>query len=155
MVRINQEGVIIDMYIKKIKRKCGVRGCKNIDNVYIISKSREMSYSLILCKDCMKEALAMTDEYVEPKKVVKVDRPLFPHPELAVTISSVADVKEPEPQEVIEIEAEEDSVAVAEDNVTIEGLEPISVDTVVEEAPKPKATPTKSNSNKKKSTKKR
>ena len=45
------------MYVKKIKRKCGVRGCKNTET-YAISKSREMGNSIIACKECMLEALA-------------------------------------------------------------------------------------------------
>ena len=45
------------MYVKKIKRKCGVRGCKNTET-YSISKSREMGNSIIACKECMLETLA-------------------------------------------------------------------------------------------------
>jgi hypothetical protein len=118
-IKINQEGVIIDMFVKKFKRKCDVRGCKNISDVFLISKRREMGNTIAICRDCMKEALSSTESYIEPTKVKKIQKPLFPHPELAVTLSSVAE-KEPEPVEVIEEVAEETPMSVAEDSVTIE-----------------------------------
>lgn len=53
------------MYVKKIKRKCGVRGCKNTVS-YAISKSREMGNSIIACKECLLEALAVIEEQNKP-----------------------------------------------------------------------------------------
>ena len=53
------------MYVKKIKRKCGVRGCKNTES-YAISKSREMGNSIIACKECLLEALAVIEEQNKP-----------------------------------------------------------------------------------------
>lgn len=53
------------MYVKKIKRKCGVRGCKNTET-YAISKSREMGNSIIACKECLMEALAIIEERNKP-----------------------------------------------------------------------------------------
>ena len=44
------------MYIKQVKRKCGVRGCKNTD-CFSISRTREMGNSVIICKSCLAEAL--------------------------------------------------------------------------------------------------
>lgn len=132
------------MNVKKIKRKCGVRGCKNIDNVFILSKTREMSNSLIMCKECMKSALAETETYVEPPKVKKEVKSLFPHPELNVTLSSVDN--EPEPKEVIEDIKTEEFLLLAEDTVTI--------DEVMEEVETPKPKPKTSN-NKKKTNKKK
>lgn len=107
------------MFVKKIKRKCDVRGCKNIADVYLISKRRDMSNTVAMCRDCLKEALASTEGYVEVPKVKAEPKPLFPHPELDVTLSSVAEV-EPEPVEVIEEVAEDIQISVAEDTVTIE-----------------------------------
>ena len=124
------------MFVKRFKRKCDVRGCKNTANVFLISKRREMGNTIAICTDCLKEASSSIDGYVEEKKaVVKVDRPLFPHPELAVTLSSVADVEEPKPQEVIEDVTEEAPVSVAEDTVTIE--EPTPTPSPI---PKPRTT---------------
>ena len=109
------------MFIKKFKRKCDVRGCKNTANVFLVSKRREMGNTIAICTDCLKEAQSTIDGYVEEKKTtIKVDRPLFPHPELDVTISSVADDNEPKLKEVIEGKTEEFPIPVAEDTVTIE-----------------------------------
>ena len=105
------------MFVKKFKRKCDVRGCKNTADVFLISKRREMGNTVAMCRDCLKEALKATEGYTEPVKVKKEIRPLFPHPELEVTISSVADA-EPKPTEVIEEVTEENPVSVAEDTVT-------------------------------------
>lgn len=105
------------MYVKKIKRICGVRGCKNTD-VFALSKTREMGNSVIICKDCLKDALASIDNYVEPVKVKKERTSLFYHPELEVTPSSVAD-NEPKPVEVIETVTEEMPISVTEEAVTI------------------------------------
>ena len=104
------------MNVKKIKRKCGVRGCKNTAS-FVISKTREMGGSVIMCRECMVEALKSTEEYVEPEKVKKAPKPLFPHPKSEVTLSSAMDI-EPEPNEVINSDAEDVDIKVAEDTVT-------------------------------------
>lgn len=44
------------MNVKKIKRKCDVRGCGNTDS-FCISRSRELGGSVIICKRCLSEAL--------------------------------------------------------------------------------------------------
>ena len=110
------------MFVKRFKRKCDVRGCKNTTNVYLVSKRREMGNTIAICTDCMKEIQSSVEGYVEEKKVVvREDKPLFPHPELEVTLSSVA---EPEPEEVIE--------EVTEDNTVTEGTVTIDVIPTVE-----------------------
>ena len=137
------------MFAKKFKKKCSVRGCKNTDNVFVISKRREMSNTIALCRECMKEALAVTENYVEPEKVKFVDKPLFPHPELKVTLSSVAD-EEPELNEVI-VESnvtEENPISVAEDTVTLQKEEEKT-------ATKPKSTTNNSNTKKSNNTKRK
>ena len=68
------------MFVKKFRRKCSVKGCKNVDNVYIISKRRDMGNSIAMCTDCLKEAQASVDGYVEEVKAVREQKPLFPHP---------------------------------------------------------------------------
>lgn len=145
MVRIKQEGAIIDMFIKKFKKKCDVRGCKNTQNVFLLSKRREFGNTVAVCKDCLEKALAQTDSYIEEKKVKKEPQPLFPHPELNVTLSSVAEI-EPKPIEVIEEATEDNDEIVTEDTVA---EEPIVAEPKV-------VTPPKANtSNKKKSNKKK
>ena len=112
------------MFVKKFKRKCDVRGCKNVVNTFLISKRREMGNTIAICTDCLKEAQSSIDGYVEEKKVVKaVNKPLFPHPELEVTLSSVAEEKI-KPKEVIEKKTE-DNIKVAEDTVTAKSTRPI------------------------------
>ena len=129
------------MYVKKIKRICSVRGCKNTD-VFAISKSRDMGNSVIICKDCLKDALASIDNYVEPVKVKKERTSLFYHPELEVTVPSVAET-EPEPPEVIEEAPEDADITVTEDTVTIQ------------EEPKTTVKPKTTTNNKKKPNKKK
>lgn len=104
------------MYVKKFRRKCSVKGCKNVDNVYIISQRRDMGNSIAICIDCLKEAQTSVDGYVEEVKVVREPKPLFPHPEVKteVTLSSV--IEESKPEEVFE--DTEDVQTVAEDTVT-------------------------------------
>ena len=136
------------MFVKKFRRKCDVRGCKNTMNVYLLSKRREFGNTVAICRDCLEKALAQTDNYIEEKKVKREPQPLFPHPELNVTLSSVAEV-EPEPEEVIEEAPTEDIDIVTEDTVAEE--------VVIESFREPKIEPKKttSNNNKKKPNKKK
>lgn len=122
------------MFVKKFKKKCDVRGCKNITDVFVISKRREMGNTIAICRECMKDALASTEGYVEPPKPTREVKPLFPHPELKkVTLSSVAeDIK---PTEAIE-ETEDTQISVAEDTVTEEAV-PIDTPKATKEAKRP------------------
>lgn len=52
------------MYARKIKRKCGVRGCRNTDS-YAISRVSEPGNSVIICKDCLKAALGVIEDAVK------------------------------------------------------------------------------------------
>ncbi len=140
-----REGVITNMFVKKFKKKCGVRGCKNVTDVFIISRRREMGNTVAMCRECMIDALKATDNYQEVVKAKSVPRALFPHPEKMVTISSVADI-EPEPKEVIEDAVEDFPISVAEDTVT----EP-----KVAETPKPITKPKTKANGKKKTNKKK
>lgn len=53
------------MFVRQVKRKCGVRGCKNTD-CFAISRTREAGGSVIICKSCLGEALGATNE-IDPK----------------------------------------------------------------------------------------
>lgn len=55
------------MYMKKIKRKCSIKGCKNNDS-FMFSKSAEMGSSIIICKDCLEQAYNLAKDYKEPEK---------------------------------------------------------------------------------------
>lgn len=144
------------MFVKKFKKKCGVRGCKNISDVFIISRRREMGNTVAMCRDCMVDALKATDGYFEPAKAKAIPRPLFPHPELEVkndvAISSVADIEEPEPTEVIESDAEDKPIeSVTEDTVTTDFFSEMDKEpTKPTVPPKPKTTANKTNKSSKK-----
>lgn len=62
------------MYIKKIKRRCDVKGCKNTDT-FCISRSSEIGNSVIICKNCLTEALDAVENYTEPKKTAMSNPP--------------------------------------------------------------------------------
>lgn len=49
------------MYVRKLKRKCSVRGCKSTDT-YAISLTREVGNTVIICKSCLGKALGAIDE---------------------------------------------------------------------------------------------
>ena len=91
-----------------------------------------MGNTIAICTDCLKMAQSSIDGYVK-KAVNKEVRPLFPHPEIKVTISSVAITTEPEPQEVIEESVTEDESVVVTEDIVIEE-EPVKT------ASKPKQT---------------
>ena len=59
------------MYAKKLKRRCSVRGCKNTVS-YNISRSRELGYSVIICEDCLKDAVEAIKS-AQPKKEQPTD----------------------------------------------------------------------------------
>ena len=68
------------MYARPVKRKCGVRGCKNIDS-YALSLTREAGNSVIICKSCLGKALGAIDD-PQPETDIRVAYseapPIFP-----------------------------------------------------------------------------
>lgn len=55
------------MYIKKIRRICDVKGCKNMDS-FFISRIAEGGGSIVVCADCIREAAKAIENYKEPEK---------------------------------------------------------------------------------------
>lgn len=53
------------MYVKQVKRKCNVRGCKNTDS-FAISRTREIGNTVIICKSCLGKALGTIDD-IDPE----------------------------------------------------------------------------------------
>ncbi len=49
------------MFIRQVKRKCNVRGCKNTD-CFAISRTREFGNTVIICKTCLGKGLGAVDE---------------------------------------------------------------------------------------------
>ena len=62
------------MYIRKVKRKCNVRGCRCTDS-YAISLVREVGNSVIICKSCLAQGLAAIEAVEEPV-LPKADAPV-------------------------------------------------------------------------------
>lgn len=56
------------MHLKKVKRLCGVKGCRNTD-CYCLSKSAEIGTSVIICKDC----ITKTYDLIVPKPAVQTE----------------------------------------------------------------------------------
>lgn len=50
------------MNVKRIKRKCEVRGCRNTDS-FALTNANEFGNSVIICKDCLKSALDAAENY--------------------------------------------------------------------------------------------
>lgn len=58
------------MYVRKVKRKCGVRGCKSIDS-FAISETRESGNSVIICRNCLKNGLEAVEKFNIPESAHK------------------------------------------------------------------------------------
>lgn len=141
------------MFVKKFRKKCGVRGCKNVTDVFIISKRSEISNTVAICRHCLQDALNTIDGYVEEVKKPKPTTSLFPHPERIVeeevAISSVADDTPPNPTEVIDDVTEDNLIdSVTEDTVTDDFFGTVKEEPIV----KPNV-PTKPKNNAKKTNK--
>ena len=96
---------------------------QNTQNVFIISRRREVGGSVAICTDCMRDAIKDTESYKEPEKAKTTIRPLFPHLELKqdVTTSNVDDfTEEVEPNEPTKIKQDDvsNTFTLAEDVVT-------------------------------------
>ncbi len=77
------------MKVKKVKRKCMVRGCKNTD-CYAVSHSSEVGNSIIICKECAAEIAPAIAEFEKQnpkqaeKKAASAPPPLFYNTETEV-----------------------------------------------------------------------
>lgn len=58
------------MNAKYVKRLCSVRGCKNTDS-FMISLTREMGNSVIICRECAKAAFGAIKTAEKAKPVEK------------------------------------------------------------------------------------
>lgn len=101
------------MFVRQVKRKCGVRGCKNTD-CFAISRTREVGNTVIICKSCLGNSLASLDE-INPKTKSNIP-PLdnTPAPALffnaaALGVVSAVDDSENEPEQTEETTPTEDT----------------------------------------------
>lgn len=53
------------MFVRQVKRRCSVRGCKCTDS-FAISRNREVGGTVIICKGCLGAALGAIDD-IDPK----------------------------------------------------------------------------------------
>lgn len=86
------------MKIKKIKKKCEVRGCKNTDT-YSLTNTNEFGNSVIICEECLKKAVKAVAEYdpsAEKKTVSVPPPPLFFHGGIEKTAENVEETVETE-----------------------------------------------------------
>lgn len=84
------------MKIKKIKKKCEVRGCKNTDT-YSLTNTNEFGNSVIICEECLKKAVKAVAEYdpsAEKKTVSVPPPPLFFHGGIEKTVKNVEETEE-------------------------------------------------------------
>lgn len=67
------------MYLKRVKRKCSIRGCKNTD-CFAISRTREVGNTVIACKECLKQALDDIESIPAEAKsnISKAGEPVIP-----------------------------------------------------------------------------
>lgn len=88
------------MYVKRVKRKCSVRGCRHTD-CFAISRTREMGNSVIICTECLEDALQSATEL--PQGVMSNARRsavwALQEPEAVATEADTA-----EPQETTEVD---------------------------------------------------
>lgn len=86
------------MKIKKIKKKCEVRGCKNTDT-YSLTNTNEFGNSVIICEECLKKAVKAVAEYdpsAEKKTVSVLPPPLFFHGGIEKTVENAEETVETE-----------------------------------------------------------
>ena len=80
------------MYVKRLRRRCGVRGCKNM-LTYTISHRKESGNSVIICRKCITDAAKEIDKYEkETPKIFRTSSDtvdLFYHPELTKTTEKI------------------------------------------------------------------
>ena len=85
------------MNVKKIKRKCAVKGCRNVE-AYTISRVRDFGDTVLICESCLKEALdAIKDYGVEQPKKETIPPPTVFYNHL---ISPPGKVDETPPQDI-------------------------------------------------------
>ena len=92
-----------EMRVKYLRRKCLVRGCSNI-GCYTLSRRREFGNSVMICADCLADALALarpaepeTQTVAEPEavkaeeKAVKAEEKSVEEPKKATRRKKVAE----------------------------------------------------------------
>lgn len=93
------------MYVRQVKRKCNVRGCKNTE-CFAISQTREVGNTVIVCKSCLSSALESLSE-INPK--TKSNIPVIENkvvPSLFFNAEALGHNDEPEQTPIAEAESD-------------------------------------------------
>ena len=85
------------MYIRKLRRKCEVRKCNNKDT-FAISRSREAGNTIIVCRECLKDALAEIEKQY-PEATVAVADEVVETPVVAEEVVAETVTVDTEPSE--------------------------------------------------------
>ena len=88
------------MFVRRVHRVCGVAGCMNLDSFYI-SKYRLVPGTVIMCKDCLKEALADIEKIEAEEAKARGEDPNAIKPEEEKTQDWTADPTEYDDSEVV------------------------------------------------------
>ncbi len=118
------------MYIRQVKKKCGVRGCANIET-FAIAKTKSEIGNIYICAACLAEALSGVDEarkaHAERQKLIANSKPpaLFfsavPNTEVpVVTAEESVTVEEAVEEAVEETEGGEEDEEVLSENLVCE-----------------------------------
>ena len=113
------------MFVRQVKRKCSVRGCKCTDS-FAISRNREVGGTVIICKGCLGAALGAIDG-IDPKTksnipaAVHTEAPsLFFNAQALGVAESVLDEDAEQEQEQEQEETESEGEAETEDESEVE-----------------------------------
>lgn len=89
------------MYVRQVRRKCSVRGCRCTDS-FAVSLTREAGNTVIICKNCLEKALKAIGE-IDPKTKSNIPKasgkeapPLFFNEQIKNTEKTTPPVSKPE-----------------------------------------------------------
>lgn len=121
------------IYVRKLKKKCMIRGCGNTES-FALTRSSSETGNVYICASCLAEGLSQVDEarkkFNAAEKVKKVSSPapLFYHPELKVPAMNVQEAPFVMPSEVVVEENLEAGQAEAAEETVYEVVDVNSVD---------------------------
>lgn len=106
------------MFVRQVKRKCSVRGCKSTD-CFAISRTREVGNTVIICKSCLSSALESLNE-INPK--TKSNIPVIENKAVPSLFFNAEAMGQSEVKD--DLTADADAVAVEENPTAPEQTEP-------------------------------
>lgn len=110
------------MFVRKVKRKCSVRGCKNTD-CYSISHTREAGNTIIACKNCLDGALKAIGEL---KPDAKSNIPVAENSNIPPLFYHDAVKTSPDAEEVTSDHAENDDAEMGTSSASVDIKETVT-----------------------------